>query len=61
MLSDWISARMASSSWIRAMFEEGEKRRKLYGADRVFDFLWAIGYRTACRGYLCAKGFDKLT
>ncbi|HHU77389.1 MAG: pyridoxal phosphate-dependent aminotransferase [Caldicoprobacterales bacterium] len=38
MLSDWISARMASSSWIRAMFEEGEKRRKLYGADRVFDF-----------------------
>ncbi|MEN6324809.1 MAG: pyridoxal phosphate-dependent aminotransferase [Syntrophomonas sp.] len=27
-----------NSSWIRAMFEEGEKLRQIYGADKVFDF-----------------------
>lgn len=29
---------LAKSSFIRAMFEEGEKLRKQYGADNVFDF-----------------------
>ena len=29
---------MESSSWIRAMFEEGERLKKAYGADSVFDF-----------------------
>ncbi len=27
-----------NSSWIRAMFEEGEKLRQIHGADKVFDF-----------------------
>ena len=29
---------MESSSWIRAMFEEGEMLKKAYGADAIFDF-----------------------
>jgi aspartate aminotransferase len=38
MLSQNIYNKIAKSSWIRAMFEEGEKLRKIYGADKVFDF-----------------------
>jgi aspartate aminotransferase len=38
MFSDKIIANLSRSSWIRAMFEEGEKLRKLYGADKVYDF-----------------------
>lgn len=38
MVSDKIAANLSRSSWIRAMFEEGEKLRKLYGADNVYDF-----------------------
>lgn len=38
MLSDKIKENLSKSSFIRAMFEEGEKLRKLYGADKVFDF-----------------------
>ncbi len=38
MLSKKISKNLESSSWIRAMFEEGEKLRKIYGNDKVFDF-----------------------
>ncbi|SDE88518.1 pyridoxal phosphate-dependent aminotransferase [Sporomusa acidovorans] len=38
MLSQNISSKLAKSSWIRAMFEEGEKLRKRYGADNVYDF-----------------------
>lgn len=38
MLSKKISENLGSSSWIRAMFEEGEKLRKIYGDDKVFDF-----------------------
>ena len=38
MLSKNISEKLVSSSWIRAMFEQGEKLRKIYGADKVFDF-----------------------
>ena len=29
---------MKSSSWIRAMFEEGEKLKKQYGPEHIFDF-----------------------
>ncbi len=38
MISNKISNRLANSSIIRAMFEEGAKLRKLYGADKVYDF-----------------------
>ncbi len=36
--SNRITKLMESSSWIRAMFEEGERLKKAYGADSVFDF-----------------------
>ncbi len=36
--SNRISKLMESSSWIRAMFEEGERLKKVYGADAIFDF-----------------------
>ena len=29
---------MKSSSWIRAMFEEGEKMKKKYGPENILDF-----------------------
>lgn len=38
MLSKDIHDKIAKSSWIRAMFEEGEKLRKLYGPEKVYDF-----------------------
>lgn len=38
MLSQKIANNLSSSSWIRAMFEEGENLRKLFGKDKVFDF-----------------------
>lgn len=38
MISKKISTNLANSSMIRAMFEEGEKLRKIHGADKVFDF-----------------------
>lgn len=38
MLSKNIYEKLAKSSWIRAMFEEGEKLRKIHGADKVYDF-----------------------
>lgn len=38
MISEKISHNLANSSMIRAMFEEGEKLRKIYGADKVYDF-----------------------
>lgn len=38
MVSEKITANLSRSSWIRAMFEEGEKLRKQFGADNVFDF-----------------------
>ncbi|NMM63682.1 pyridoxal phosphate-dependent aminotransferase [Clostridium sp. P21] len=38
MFSEKIVDNLTKSSWIRAMFEEGEKLRKIYGADKVFDF-----------------------
>ena len=33
-----IEENLKRSSWIRAMFEEGEKLRKIHGPDKVYDF-----------------------
>lgn len=33
-----IAGHISKSSWIRKMFEEGERLRQLHGADSVFDF-----------------------
>lgn len=33
-----IEGFLSNSSWIRKMFEEGEKLRRIYGADKVYDF-----------------------
>jgi aspartate aminotransferase len=38
MVSEKILTNLKRSSWIRAMFEQGENLRKKYGADNVFDF-----------------------
>ncbi len=38
MLSEKIAVNLSRSSWIRAMFEEGEKLRAIYGSEKVFDF-----------------------
>ncbi|HPP06433.1 MAG TPA: pyridoxal phosphate-dependent aminotransferase [Syntrophorhabdaceae bacterium] len=38
MISKSISQSMKGSSWIRAMFEEGERLKKQYGAENIFDF-----------------------
>jgi aspartate aminotransferase len=37
-ISKSISYSMKSSSWIRAMFEEGEKMKKKYGPENILDF-----------------------
>lgn len=33
-----IEKYLSASSWIRKMFEEGEKLRRIHGADKVYDF-----------------------
>lgn len=38
MLSQNIQSKISKSSWIRAMFEQGEKLRKLHGPEKVYDF-----------------------
>jgi aspartate aminotransferase len=38
MLSERIADGINRSSWIRAMFEEGEKLRAIHGSENVFDF-----------------------
>lgn len=38
MFSDKVISNLSSSSWIRAMFEQGELLRSKYGADKVYDF-----------------------
>lgn len=38
MIADKLKNDIGNSSWIRAMFEEGEKLRRIHGADRVYDF-----------------------
>lgn len=37
-ISDKVQQNLLKSSWIRAMFEEGEKLKKIHGSDKVFDF-----------------------
>ncbi|MBP7529559.1 MAG: pyridoxal phosphate-dependent aminotransferase [Syntrophorhabdaceae bacterium] len=37
-ISKAISKSMRDSSWIRAMFEEGEKMKKVHGAENILDF-----------------------
>ena len=37
-VADRIEESLSRSSWIRKMFEEGARRKALYGADKVFDF-----------------------
>jgi aspartate aminotransferase len=38
MFSEKIVKNLEKSSWIRAMFEEGNRLAKIYGADKVYDF-----------------------
>ncbi len=38
MFSEKIVGNLTRSSWIRAMFEEGGRLAKIYGADNVYDF-----------------------
>ncbi|AEG61169.1 pyridoxal phosphate-dependent aminotransferase [Desulforamulus ruminis] len=38
VLSDKVASFLSRSSWIRKMFEEGDRLRKIHGADKVFDF-----------------------
>ncbi|EIW19106.1 aspartate aminotransferase [Pelosinus fermentans] len=38
MISQNIYNKINKSSWIRAMFEEGAKLRKIHGAENVYDF-----------------------
>lgn len=38
MISEKIAGSLLKSSWIRAMFEEGEKLAKIHGAENVYDF-----------------------
>lgn len=37
-ISKKIEENLKRASWIRAMFEEGEQLRKIYGDDKVYDF-----------------------
>jgi aspartate aminotransferase len=37
-ISKSITKAMKDSSWIRAMFEEGEKMKKIYGPENILDF-----------------------
>jgi aspartate aminotransferase len=37
-ISDKVRQSLSTSSWIRKMFEEGDHLRKIYGADKVYDF-----------------------
>jgi len=38
VISEKIAKSLQKSSWIRAMFEEGERLAKIYGRDKVYDF-----------------------
>ena len=38
MISKSIADRMHKGSWIRKMFEEGNRLKAIYGADKVYDF-----------------------
>ncbi|ABO49682.1 aminotransferase [Desulforamulus reducens MI-1] len=38
VLSDKVASSLGKASWIRKMFEEGDRLRKIYGPEKVFDF-----------------------
>lgn len=38
MINKALKQSLTKSSWIRAMFEEGSRLKKIYGAENVFDF-----------------------
>lgn len=38
MFSKKVIKNLGNASWIRSMFEEGERLRKIHGSDKVFDF-----------------------
>lgn len=38
MFSEKMVQKLESSSWIRVMFEEGNRLAKIYGADKVYDY-----------------------
>ncbi|MTI79337.1 MAG: pyridoxal phosphate-dependent aminotransferase [Firmicutes bacterium] len=38
VIADKINNFLTSASWIRKMFEEGDRLRKIHGADNVYDF-----------------------
>ncbi len=38
MISKSITQQLTSSSWIRKMFEEGNRLKSIYGAENVYDF-----------------------
>lgn len=38
VISNRISGLMENSSWIRAMFEEGERLKREHGVENIFDF-----------------------
>ncbi|MDP4093434.1 MAG: pyridoxal phosphate-dependent aminotransferase, partial [Bacillota bacterium] len=38
MISKKIAEDLRNASFIRAMFEEGEKLRRTYGPEKVYDF-----------------------
>ncbi|SHF03791.1 pyridoxal phosphate-dependent aminotransferase [Desulforamulus putei] len=38
VLSDKVSSFLSRASWIRKMFEEGDRLRKIHGTDKVYDF-----------------------
>jgi aspartate aminotransferase len=42
MIADSMVSLVKNSSVIRAMFEEGNRLAKLYGAENVYDFIEAI-------------------
>ena len=37
-ISKKIEKAISGASWIRKMFEEGERLRKIYGSEKVYDF-----------------------
>lgn len=37
-VSDKLRVSIKEASWIRKIFEEGKRRKEIYGADKVFDF-----------------------
>ena len=47
MISEKMKGFVAGSSVIRAMFEEGKRLASIYGADKVYDFIWTGNFSDA--------------